>query len=117
MTTRLLDVQPVLSRRPAVRYRLRLPVIFRWNDGAEHMDGGFTSNIAIDGALVVSGHCPPLGSTVRMEVLLPSPDQDDEEVRIMCIGRVTRVAGDCAFNSFDVRGIFNDVQSAVHPVT
>jgi hypothetical protein len=97
-----------LERRASVRYKLRLPVIFHWDDGTEHTAGGFTSDVAQDGALILSTKCPPVGSAVRIEVLLPSLDQSGEEIRIECSGKVTRInehAGCCAF---EVHGTFDD---------
>ncbi len=95
-------------RRAAVRYKLRLPVIFHWNDGTEHTGGGFTSDVALDGALILSSSCPPVGSEVRMEVLLPSPDHSGEEIRIECVGTVTRTAEHSGAGAFGVHGRFDD---------
>jgi hypothetical protein len=97
-----------LQRRTAVRYKLRLPVIFRWNDGIEHTSGGFTSDVALDGALILSTKCPPVGTNVRIEVLIPSPDQSGEELRIECAGIVTRVVEQAGCNAFGVQGMFDD---------
>jgi hypothetical protein len=94
-----------LQRRAAVRYRLRLPVIFHWNDGTDHTEGGFTADVALDGAFILSSRCPPMGSSVRIEVLLPPPDQSGGELRIQCIGKVMRVVGDIGFG---VQGVFDD---------
>jgi hypothetical protein len=98
------------QRRSAVRYNLRLPVIFHWNDGTEHTEGGFTSDIALDGALILSSRCPPVGSKIRIEVLLPSPYESGGEVWIECAGIVSRVADDRGRSSFGVQGYFNDDQ-------
>jgi PilZ domain len=97
-----------LQRRTAVRYKLQLPVIFHWNDGTEHTAGGFTSDVALDGALILSSKCPPIGSEVRIEVLLPSPDQSAEELRIECTGTVTRILEQQGCKAFGVHGIFDD---------
>lgn len=97
------------ERRSAVRYRLHLPVIFHWNDGGEFTEGGFTYDVALDGVLICSTRCPPIGCDVRIEVLIPSPDQSSEQLRIQCVGKVTRAVvsqGNCG--SFGVRGFFND---------
>ena len=91
-----------------MRYKLRLPVIFHWNDGADHTEGGFTTDVALDGALILSSRCPPIGAEIRIEVLIPSPDQTAEEIRIECIGKVTRVADHSGSSFFGVRGMFND---------
>lgn len=102
-----LEVTP--RRRSAVRYRLHLPVIFHWNDGGEFTEGGFTYDVALDGALISSTRCPPIGCDVRIEVLIPSPDQTGEQLRIQCVGKVTRtVVGQGNCSSFGVRGFFDD---------
>jgi hypothetical protein len=95
-------------RRSAVRYKLHLPAIFRWNDGIEHTAGGFTSNVALEGALILSRNCPPVGSDVRIEVLIPSPDGSGEEIQIECVGKVTRVAEQTGCGAFGVHGKFDD---------
>lgn len=96
---------PVLERRSAMRYKLRLPVIFHWNDGAEHTEGGFTSDVALNGAMILSSRCPPIGADIRIEVLIPSPGHAAEEIRVECVGKVTRVE---KHTGFGVRGFFND---------
>jgi hypothetical protein len=98
----------VHQRRTAVRYKLQLPVLFHWNDGAEHMAGGFTSDVALDGALILSSECPPVGSDVRIEVLIPSPDHSGEELRIECVGKVTRTIDQPGCRLFGVHGTFDD---------
>jgi len=98
--------EPALQRRSSVRYKLRLPVIFHWNDGEEHTGGGFTHDVALDGALIFSTKCPPTGADIRIEVLLPSLDQSEEEMRIECIGKVSRVAE--RPGCFGVHGVFDD---------
>ena len=55
-------LKPPLQRRTAVRYKLRLPVIFHWNDGFEHTSGGFTSDVSLEGALILSKESPPVGA-------------------------------------------------------
>lgn len=97
-----------LQRRSAVRYRLQLPVIFHWNDGTPHTEGGFTSDVALDGALILSSKCPPVGTDIRIEVLLQSPDQSGEELRIECVGKVTRILEHHGCRAFGVHGIFDD---------
>lgn len=98
-----------LRRRSAARYGLHLPVIFHWNDGGEFTEGGFTYDVALDGALICSARCPPIGCDVRIEVLIPSPDQTGEHLRIQCVGKVTRaVVGDDNRSRFGVRGFFDD---------
>jgi PilZ domain len=105
------------QRRSAVRYRLSLPVIFHWTDGGEFTEGGFTYDIALDGALICSTQCPPVGSAVRIEVLIPSPDQSSEPLRIQCTGTVTRIVSEGDRSSFGVSGSFSDdnIVSQIYP--
>jgi hypothetical protein len=93
-----------------VRYKLRLPVLFHWNDGTDRTEGGFTSDVAVNGALIFGSGCPPLGAEVRIEVFVPSPDQSAEELRIECTGKVTRVGEQSGAAYFGLQGLFNDDQ-------
>ncbi len=104
-SAKLTQVNP--QRRAAVRYKLRLPVIFHWNDGGDQTEGGFTCDVALDGVFIRSKRFPPAGSEVQIEVLIPSPYECDE-VRIHCIGKVTRVVKQGAFSGFGVVGDFDD---------
>jgi|ERR1017187_6949318 hypothetical protein len=104
-----LVIERNMQRRSAVRYKLNLPVIFSWNDGGEeHTAGGFTYDVALDGALIQSAVCPPIGCDIRIEVLIPSPDLGREQLRIQCLGKVTRALGHDGGVSFGVRGFFDD---------
>ena len=96
------------QRRTSVRYRLRLPVIFHWYDGGEHTEGGFTTDVALDGAFIRSKRLPPAGSEVRIEVLIPSPYEAGDELRIHCTGKVTRVVNQGGYSGFGVVGDFDD---------
>ena len=96
------------QRRSAIRYKLNLPVIFHWNDGGELTEGGFTYDVALNGALICSTRCPPVGADVRIEVLVPSPNDKNEQLRIQCVGKVTRAVNEGDRYSFGVRGCFDD---------
>lgn len=107
-------MQPLLvteynpQRRSALRYKLQLPVVFYWNDGGEHTASGFTGDVALDGALIHSSVCPPVGCDVRIEVFIPSPDLSREQILIECSGKVTRAASYSGGECFGVRGFFDD---------
>jgi len=73
-----------------------------------HTEGGFTCDVALDGVLIRSKVCPSLGSDVRVEVLLPSPDRNGVGLRIQCIGKVTRLVNQGGVMSFGVEGDFDD---------
>jgi hypothetical protein len=51
-------VERTTQRRAAIRYKLQLPVIFHWNDGREHTEGDLTSDVAMDGALILCSGVP-----------------------------------------------------------
>jgi len=97
-----------------MRYNLRLPVIFHWNDGTDRTGGGFTCDVSVDGALIFSSTCPPVGVDIRIEVLLPSPDHSLEEIRIECTGKVKRIWEQPEKAYFGVQGLFNDDQLTRH---
>jgi hypothetical protein len=83
-----------------VRFKLRLPVIYRWSDGNARTEGGFTVDISKEGALIRCQSPPPIGSDVQIDVLVPWPDGRSESVRVQCIGHVTRALSldhDCVF--------------------
>jgi hypothetical protein len=113
-----MNTGPVLLRTDAnsalARYKLRLPAIFHWNDGTEHTEGGFTSDVAVDGAMILSSKCPPVGAEIRIEVLLPSPDGIGEELRVEFLGKVTRVVYQPFGGAFGVRGVFDDDHMSRH---
>jgi hypothetical protein len=103
-----LSHEQALQRRAAVRHKLRLPVVFHWNDGVEHTGDGFTVDIALDGAFIRSSMCPPVGSNVRIEVLVPSPDGKAGEKRIESSGTVTRIVGEADSKGFGIQGVLDD---------
>jgi PilZ domain len=105
---RISTLEHKLQRRNAVRYHLQLPVIFHWKDEKDRTEGGFTSDVGLDGALIVSRACPPIGSDIHLEVLIPSPMRNGEELRIECIGKVTRVVEKEGRHAFGVHGTFDD---------
>jgi hypothetical protein len=102
------QADPNLERRSAVRYQLQLPVIFHWNDGEPHTEGGFTCDVAQDGVLIRSKVCPAIGTTIAVEVLLPSMDVSGVGMRVQCVGQVTRVLNQGGIKSFGVEGDFDD---------
>jgi hypothetical protein len=94
--------------REAVRYKLQLPAVFSWNDGAEYIGAGLTSDVSLDGASIISTICPPIGTDVRIDILLPSPDQSGEGVRIQCTAKVARLLDEWGLAGFCVDGTFDD---------
>lgn len=95
-------------RTSAIRYRLHLPAIFHWNDGGEHTGCGFTNDVGVDGVSIVCTKNPPVGTNVRVEVLLPSPSNNAEDIRIECQGKVVSIHDAVPCSTFGVQGTFNE---------
>lgn len=100
-----------MQRRESVRFHLRLPVVFRWNDaqGGRQQNGGFTRDICTEGLFVYSSIPPPQGVTVEVEVMLPPLEESGHGVRLESKGRVLRIerkgehTGFAATGDFDLR--------------
>jgi hypothetical protein len=93
----------VAERRTALRYPLRLPVVFSWQDEAGHVQGcdGYCRDLGSRGIYVQAESVPPLGVSVEMNIFLPRPEHSARPSEIHAIGRVVRSecrvpASDCA---------------------
>jgi PilZ domain len=97
-----------VQQRTSVRFHIRLPVIFRWNDeqGDGHQDGGFTRDISTGGLFVDSVIAPPLGVTVELEVMLPALEESGHGVRLRSEGRVLRIERKNELSGFAATGYF-----------
>lgn len=79
------------ERRKAVRYRLEVPLVFRWQ-GSEHsrlQGDGVTRDISAKGAYVLSVMSPPIGALVDVEVYLLGFREPKSRIRARM--RVSRV--------------------------
>ena len=83
-------------------------MIFHWGTEEEFTQGGFTRDVARDGAFIMSSVCPPVGSAVRIEILIPSPSHHGEELRIECAGTVVRKVDELGLKGFGFSGVFDD---------
>jgi hypothetical protein len=91
----LLDKSPtsrIAERRTALRYPLRLPVVFSWTDEMGHVQGcdGYSRDLGSRGIYVYAELVPPLGVSVEMNVFLPRPEHSARPSEIHAIGRVVR---------------------------
>ncbi len=61
-----------MERRHAVRYRLEVPAVFRWEDppGVRHKRQGVTRDISVSSAFLRSSTLPPLESKVEVEIAI-----------------------------------------------
>jgi hypothetical protein len=75
---------PQMDRREARRFNLSVPVRFMWkNHGASAESGsGKTRDISFRGLFILADGCPPVGSTIRAKVMLPSLEGSDLFIRI-----------------------------------
>ena len=82
----------VAERRTALRYPLRLPVVFSWQDEAGRVHGcdGYCRDLGSRGIYVQAELVPPLGVSVEMNVFLPRPEHSARPSEIHAIGRVVR---------------------------
>ena len=80
------------ERRTALRYPLRLPVVFSWQDesGRVHGCDGYCRDLGSRGIYVQAELVPPLGVSVEMNVFLPRPEHSARPSEIHAIGRVVR---------------------------
>jgi hypothetical protein len=81
--------------RKAVRYRLDLPVTYRWAAelGEDRLGMGFTRDISSSALFVFSEQCPPPDAYVSCEVMLPRL-QGPGFCQIIATGRVVRIEQD-----------------------
>jgi hypothetical protein len=108
--TSIRAIGDAVQERESVRFQIRLPVIFRWNDGqgGRQQNGGFTRDISKEGLFVYSPISPPPGVTVEVEVMLPPLQESGHGVRLWSEGRVLRIerkgerAGFAATGDFDL---------------
>jgi hypothetical protein len=84
-------VLEVMDRRRNHRYDLRTRVGFSWEDleGICHRGESLTRDISEVGVFVQTNSCPPVGTTVQLEVSFHSATA--EGVQIQAQGRVIRV--------------------------
>jgi hypothetical protein len=81
-----------VDRRTALRYPLRLPVVFSWQDEAGHNQGseGYCRDLGSRGIYIHSEQVPPLGVAIEMDVFLPRLQHSARASEIHAIGRVVR---------------------------
>jgi hypothetical protein len=92
MLLRSTPMSHVAERRTALRYPLRLPVVFSWQDESGRVQGcdGHSRDLGSRGIYVHAEVVPPLGVAVEMNVFLPRPEHSARPSEIHAIGRVVR---------------------------
>ena len=84
-----------MEQRERTRYKLRLPITYRWTDeqGMLQQAGGFTRNISTQGLYVVALQLPPNGADLSFQAVLPPLEEGAEVIPLRASGRVLRVDG------------------------
>ncbi|MGE5205182.1 MAG: hypothetical protein ACM3PW_06175 [Chlamydiota bacterium] len=84
-----------MEQRERTRYKLRLPITYRWTDeqGVQQQAGGFTRNISTQGLFVAALQLPPNGAELSFQAVLPPLEEAAEVIPLRAAGRVLRVEG------------------------
>jgi hypothetical protein len=82
---------PCIERRRANRFELQLPVIVWWRDGNEMCEAQAVSeDVSSNGIYFVMREAIKEGTSVELEMTLPSQITRAEPVRVRCFGRIQR---------------------------
>lgn len=84
-----------MERRRAVRYKLCLPLLFKWTDesGTLMQEAAFTRDISIGGLFVTCIECPPIGAILSLEIMLPpNSEVRSHGLRLDATVQVVRIA-------------------------
>ena len=101
-----LETACIVQNRKCSRYQLRLPVLFGWQEKSPNQNGGFTRDISVGGVFVLAQTCPPTGAKVKVELVLPIPDDPGRELRLRCVGKVIRIEWFPHCQGFAIAGDF-----------
>ena len=99
---------PWIERRTRSRFRLVLPVVFHWSEGNERSGVGYCRNIGLGGVFIVASNCPPVGSELRIDVVVPVFGPQPKEILFRHSGRVVRIQASDDLFGFAVVGQFDD---------
>ena len=103
----LRGLKGILKKRKAVRYKLCLPVIFKWTDerGRPVQEGGFTRDISTLGLYISCPKLPPIQTPLALEILLP-PNKKvlSERLKLEATVEIVRVGTDAEEQGFAAVG-------------
>jgi hypothetical protein len=82
-----------LERRRRIRFALRAPAHFRWEnpDGSPLEGQGFTRDISSHGAYVYAEVRPPVNTQVHIDITLPSVLDAHGSLRMSATAKIIRV--------------------------
>jgi hypothetical protein len=90
-----------------VRYKLCLPLLFKWTDGSENpvQEAAFTRDISTGGVFISCVKCPPIGATLLLEIMLPpNSEMRSHALRLDATVQVIRIASELEERGFGVAG-------------
>jgi len=80
------------EQRTAIRYPLKVPVIYRWIEGGEaRKSEGCTRDVSARGAFVLSMDCPPSGAKIEVKMGFLRGMREQKVEWIDAEGAVSRV--------------------------
>ena len=84
-----------MERIRAVRYKLRLPLFFKWTEASGNpiQEAAFTRDISPGGLFISCVECPPIRTSLSLEIMLP-PNSEirSHGVRLDATVQVVRIA-------------------------
>ena len=82
----------ILHLRVAVRYGLHAPVKFSWEGPRGSSFGeGMSRDVSVAGAFILTPTCPPVGTTLELEISLPPLYGPTPTVQLKGKARVLRI--------------------------
>ena len=98
-------VLEIRERRKKCRYRVQLPVLFRWGEDIMHTEGGFTRDVSLKAFFVTSMVTPPVKTHVQCQILMPASINSAGNA-MKATGRVVRLSTDGEGPGFAVSARF-----------
>ena len=84
-----------MESRRAVRYELRLPLVFKWTEASGNpiQEAAFTRDISTGGLFISCVECPPISASLSPEIILP-PNSEirSQGMRLDATVHVVRIA-------------------------
>ena len=83
----------ILHLRRAVRYGLHAPAKFSWEGPHRSLlhGEGLSRDVSVAGAFILTPTCPPVGTTLQLEISLPPLYGSTPTVRLKGKARVLRI--------------------------
>ena len=109
-------IDDIKQARAAVRFQMRVPVIFRWSnaEACVQQGAGFTRDISTAGVFVYSATPPPPGAALELEVVLLLSEAIGQGMRLRGTGKVLRLEGKGERAGFAAISSFGPPNAVLH---